>query len=337
MKKSTIQRTVFLLSVAAVFCNIPAPTCAEERIVVKDLQGTEKFTVHDDGSVGVGTSTPTAVFDISPGTISGDSFKVNATDSNNSYQLKVMGHTGGTSHVQITTDQADSRLTLLAGDQNDQAPRFGAVGAQDSVTAVRGWALIDYGSYLYSLPDAEFKVRNIYYDGSSATFTDMLRFVGTSSVIFPNGNVGIGTSSPTHLIHLSGGAYSDGASWTNASSRELKENIQEVSASEAIKTVENLKPVSFNYKKGNQEQHVGFIAEDVPELVATSDRKGLDSMDIVAVLTKVIQEQQKMLQEQQKILLAHQEKIGELETALQFKKDKDLSLSQADVKQGITN
>ena len=37
---------------------------------------------------------------------------------------------------------------------------------------------------------------------------------------------------------------------------------------------------------------MGFIAEDVPDLVATKDRKGLSPMDIVAVLTKVLQEQQ---------------------------------------------
>jgi hypothetical protein len=38
------------------------------------------------------------------------------------------------------------------------------------------------------------------------------------------------------------------------------------------------------------EKHVGFIAEDVPELVAMKDRKSLSPMDIVAVLTKVVQE-----------------------------------------------
>ena len=60
-----------------------------------------------------------------------------------------------------------------------------------------------------------------------------------------------------------------------------------------------MKPVSFEYKEGNQDVHVGFIAEDVPEMVATPDRKGLESMDIAAVLTKVVQEQQKMLKAQQ--------------------------------------
>ncbi len=42
---------------------------------------------------------------------------------------------------------------------------------------------------------------------------------------------------------------------------------------------------------------MGFIAEDVPELVATSDRQGLSAMDIVAVLTKVVQEQQQKIEQ----------------------------------------
>jgi len=67
--------------------------------------------------------------------------------------------------------------------------------------------------------------------------------------------------------------------------------------------------------------HVGFIAEDVPEMVATEDRKGIESMDIAAVLTKVVQEQQRMLKELQ-------DKIVSLENTLQLKKDKDLNLAQ---------
>jgi len=36
-----------------------------------------------------------------------------------------------------------------------------------------------------------------------------------------------------------------------------------------------LNPVTFKYKASEEERHVGFIAEDVPELVATKDRKGM--------------------------------------------------------------
>ncbi len=81
------------------------------------------------------------------------------------------------------------------------------------------------------------------------------------------------------------------------SSREYKENIETLTTAEALQAFERLEPVKFNYKDNMEEQYVGFIAEDVPELVAMKDRKGLNPMDIVAMLTKVVQEQQKALLE----------------------------------------
>jgi hypothetical protein len=112
----------------------------------------------------------------------------------------------------------------------------------------------------------------------------------------PGGHVGIGVDlNPTHLLHLSGGAYSDGTTWETGSSIALKENIQSLDAVEAIAAVETLKPVKFNYKTNKLEENVGFIAEEVPELVATNGRKSLSAMDIVAVLTRVVQEQQKTI------------------------------------------
>jgi Chaperone of endosialidase len=109
-----------------------------------------------------------------------------------------------------------------------------------------------------------------------------------------SGRVGIGVT-PSHLLHLAGGAYSDGATWVDGSSREYKDNIRDLTKDEALSAFQGLNPVAFTYKAGGGEQHVGFIAEDVPDLVATKDRKGLSSMDIVAVLTKVVQEQQKTI------------------------------------------
>jgi hypothetical protein len=80
------------------------------------------------------------------------------------------------------------------------------------------------------------------------------------------------------------------------SSRELKENITNFSTQEAIEALADLNPVKFNYREDkHKEPTVGFIAEDVPELVATADRKGICPLEIVAVLTKVIQQQQQEL------------------------------------------
>jgi len=58
-----------------------------------------------------------------------------------------------------------------------------------------------------------------------------------------------------------------------------------------------LQPVSFNYREERGEHYVGFIAEEVPRLLASSDGQSLSTMDIVAALTKVVQEQQRRIDE----------------------------------------
>jgi hypothetical protein len=110
----------------------------------------------------------------------------------------------------------------------------------------------------------------------------------------PGGNVGIGgATSPTQPIqHLNGAYLSSGGVWTNASSRDLKTDICDLDDRSAVNTLRELNPVTYVYKADLNEHHVGFIAEDVPALVATKDRRSLSPMDIVAVLTKVVQDQQ---------------------------------------------
>jgi len=92
-----------------------------------------------------------------------------------------------------------------------------------------------------------------------------------------------------------GGSYN--GTWNPASSREYKENIRNLAADEAMDALEGLSPVRFNYKNQEEEDRLGFIAEEVPDLVAMNGRKTLSTMDIVAVLTKVVQEQQKIIEE----------------------------------------
>lgn len=126
--------------------------------------------------------------------------------------------------------------------------------------------------------------------------------IGAGSVdritIDRNGNVGFGVSRPANPIEMASGAHvTAGGVWTNSSSRTRKENISDLSLEDALAALTQLEPVQFNYKNDRSEKYVGFIAEDVPDLVATSDRDGLSSMDIVAVLTKVVQDQQKKIEE----------------------------------------
>jgi hypothetical protein len=116
-----------------------------------------------------------------------------------------------------------------------------------------------------------------------------------SLVVDSTGRIGLGVSSPLYQIHHSSGARLDAGSWINASSRTVKQDIHDLDGNAAFDAFKALQPVTFAYKTAPDQTRVGFIAEDVPALVATPDRKGLSSMDIVAVLTKVVQEQQQTI------------------------------------------
>lgn len=126
--------------------------------------------------------------------------------------------------------------------------------------------------------------------------------IGSGSIdritIDRDGNVGIGASRPEYPLEMASGAHvTAGGVWTNRSSRESKENIAALSSKEATAAVMALQPVSFNYTAEQGEGYVGFIAEDVPALLASSDRESLSTMDVVAALTKVVQEQQRRIEE----------------------------------------
>jgi hypothetical protein len=123
-----------------------------------------------------------------------------------------------------------------------------------------------------------------------------------------SGYVGVGTDIPSEKLYVVGNIYATGTI-TPGSSRELKEDISNLSLEEAMETVEALEPVKFRYKADTGDLHLGFIAEDVPEIVATPERKGISPMDLVAVLTRVVQEQQRMIAEISKKMEAFERQL----------------------------
>lgn len=128
-----------------------------------------------------------------------------------------------------------------------------------------------------------------------------------------NGFIGVGQTSPTKPMQFGNGAYvSATGNFMNASSRELKDNISELSTDQAIAAFSKLTPVQYNYKNEKDHRYLGFIAEDVPDLVADKTRKGLSPMDIAAVLTKVIAHQQDTINEQKKTRQMLLREIAEL-------------------------
>jgi hypothetical protein len=120
--------------------------------------------------------------------------------------------------------------------------------------------------------------------------------------------------SDNSLTMANGATCTAAGKWQDASSRELKENIQSLTVEKAKEALDELDPVRFNYKADKEDECLGFIAEDVPELVASKDRKSMSAMDVVAILTKIAQEQQRLAEEQQNTIADLQKQIDELKS-----------------------
>lgn len=91
-------------------------------------------------------------------------------------------------------------------------------------------------------------------------------------------------------------------------SREFKENISDLTALEAMTTLQNLTPVKYDYKGEKAfRQNLGFIAEDMPDNVASEDRKTISPFEVVPILTKVAKEQQRVIAELQETVRTLQE------------------------------
>ena len=238
------------------------------------IAGAPTSSVHiaANGDVGIGTDSPGFKLDV---VSTGTLATINRTSAANASGIAILRVSSGNG----TSGIKQSYLELMADESSDTIWRAGLQGS------------------------TSFKI------GDYSTGSEQNRVTITSG-----GNIGIGgvTSPTAPLQHSSGAFLSSGGMWTNASSRELKEDICALESAAAGDALRNLEPVTFRYKAEPRQTHVGFIAEDVPELVAVEGRKGLSPMDIVAVLTRVVQDQQKMLEEQRKAIAELTEKVDEL-------------------------
>ena len=103
------------------------------------------------------------------------------------------------------------------------------------------------------------------------------------------------------LIVNWGGDWSSGVQYGvsigRQSTRALKEDIGDISTSQALETLEGLNPVTYTLKSDeNRTTQAGFVVEDVPDLISSPDGKAVVNDHIVAVLTRVVKEQQKAIE-----------------------------------------
>ncbi len=258
-----------------------------DKLIVKDASGTNNvFKVTDTGVEYVGITNPllTGSYLVVQTAVTSQRFSDGPTDAPNFEYGRARGTESSPTPVQNGDGIGRFLFRGYDGTQQVSSARFGAV--------------VDGTVSPNVVPQA------IYFmTGSAPSPTERLRI--TSS-----GRVGIGTTAPAALLDVNGTARINGVVY--GSSRSLKDNIADLKSSEAMEALKGLNPVKYTYKADSSEKHVGFIAEDVPDLVAKNGRTGIDPMDIVAVLTKVVQEQQRTIKKLT-------EKVADIEREVKLK------------------
>ncbi|WP_333865138.1 pyocin knob domain-containing S74 family peptidase [Chitinophaga sp.] len=102
------------------------------------------------------------------------------------------------------------------------------------------------------------------------------------------GNVGIGTSTPTSLLHVNGNVTA--TAFYQSSLRKLKKDIHPFKGN-ALAVLQSAQVRSFLFKADTTRHiSIGFIADEVPEEFATPGRTGVDQANLAGLLVKALQE-----------------------------------------------
>ena len=243
-------------------------------------------TASDNAAIGSGALefNTTGIFNTAFGK---DALKNNSVGSNNtSVGLGALSNSVsnnntamGTNSLKNTTGYSNTALGNAAGEINTTGNENTAIGAT-----------------------ATFGANNL----SNATA------VGFGATASASNSVRLGNASVTVI----GGQVA----WTAASDSRIKKNI--VNSTYGLATVLKLRPVEYNLTSNDLKQ-VGFIAQEVQKLVpevvtgkegdlSKGEILGITYSNLVPVLTKAIQEQQKQIEDQNAKIAAQQKQIEEL-------------------------
>ena len=279
------------------------------------VDGTERMRLTQDGSLGIGTSCPTAKLHVNGSSQFDDTlnFASRGKISWGGSPARLILTSCGSYNLSLGTDNFVDRMTIQASTGNVGIGNCSPAGQFSLNGAVSDCKLLVYDvgivndRYGFGIRTSQFMMYSANagdacggitfgkHDGT--TFTEHVRFMN-------GGNVGIGISCANYKLHVNGTFYAAG------SSQDYKQGICKYDTDSCM--FMKLKPVTYQYKEEfkhlgkelKSQTQIGLIAEEVAEvapelaiLVKENDNDVVRNVDYEKLTILLLSEVQKLRKE----------------------------------------
>lgn len=214
---------------------------------------------------------------------------------------------------------ASGLRSCIPGGANNSATGEATFAAGTGCSATGGFAFA-LGRAANASHDNSF----VWSDGTSASSerTSQFKIEASGGVkLQVSGSVDFefrSVTSPFAVLTCSNGAYlSYSGTWTNSSSRNLKENFTEIDRQELLDKIAALSITRWNYKTDNEGvTHIGPVAEDFYDAFAIGEGAGIAAMDESGIALAAIQELTRRNELQQEEIKTLKEQLAEMQKLL---------------------
>lgn len=238
----------------------------------------------------------------------GESSSVTPAGNNGSIQFK-SGRNLAADAANLHWDNTNKRLGIGTSAPGDRL----AVGGPTQIAGNSNHLLALSSSYDLALITGTTNRRFLFGgNGTGYSMQSTELSTGNNMILALNpagGNVGIGTTSPSHILHITGQGRATNSAWATSSDARVKEDIHTING--GLEAIDRLRPVTFRYTAEYQNGNPalsgtrrGFIAQEVETVlpdVATrsvekvgnreiSDFRVLGNSDFVPLLASAVKE-----------------------------------------------
>lgn len=276
---------------------------------VEAQAGRDALIVADGGNVGIGTADPDVGLHLVQGNTPSVRIEQDGSEGWTPYIWDIAGNEAGFFVRDVTENNSVFRIFPQSGKNNlvirDNRIGVGTAAPQQSlhvyesggaVPTVRlsqgtdmNWDLAGDTS-AFSLKDSKNGTIPFQIEADAGT---------NALYIDSNGNVGIGNNTPSDSLHVTGNIYVTGG-LTQASDRNLKENIEPVSNQEILDQLVEMPVYTWNYiADADEVTHLGPMSQDFHAATALGSDETISALDMDGALIASVQALHETLSEKE--------------------------------------